>query len=171
MAFNYLKSNVPKIIKEAYKLMGVSEIVGSKHNPEILAWADKLSLKNVYTSDEIPWCGLFVAYVCLMAKKEVVKDPLWARNWNKFGTKEVCAKLGDILVFSRGSGGHVGFYVGEDPKAYFVLGGNQGNTVSIVKISKSRCIGIRRPEWKIAEPRSVRQIFLDVKGNLSTNEA
>jgi len=171
MNYSYLKNNVPNVIKEAYKLIGISEIVGKEHNPIILNWAKELGLEKVYTNDEIPWCGLFVAYVCLKAKKEVVENPLWARNWNKFGTKQVTAKLGDILVFTRGSGGHVGFYVGEDSKAYFVLGGNQGNTVSIVKISKNRCIGIRRPKWKIAEPSSVRQIFLDVKGNLSENEA
>lgn len=171
MSYSYLKSNVPNLIKEAYKYNGLKEIVGPQHNPTIINWAKGLGLGNVYVNDEIPWCGLFVAQVCKEAKKEVVKDPLWARNWLNFGTKEATAMLGDVLVFSRGSGGHVGFYVGEDKKAYHVLGGNQGNAVSVVRINKDRCLGIRRPKWKISQPSSVRQIFLSDKGVLSTNES
>ena len=171
MSYNYLKSNVPNVIKEAYSLLGISEVLGKDHNPVILKWADEVGLKNIYTADEIPWCGLFVAYVCKKAKKEIVKNPLWARNWAKFGTKENEALLGDILVFSRGSGGHVGFYVGEDKKCYHVLGGNQGDKVSVVRIVKSRCIAIRRAEWKYFQPLSVRKILLDDKGAISKNEA
>ena len=170
MSYNYLKSNVPNVIKHAYKYNGLKEIVGPQHNPKIIDWAKGLGLGRVYTTDEIPWCGLFVAQVCKEADKEIIKDPLWARNWSKFGTKEETAMLGDILVFSRGSGGHVGFYVGEDKKCYHVLGGNQGNSVSVVRINKDRCISINRPKWKIAQPKSVRQILLSEKGIISENE-
>lgn len=169
--FSLKSANNPKIIREAFKLLEIKEVHGKEHNPIILKWAEELGLKNTYTADEIPWCGLFVAYVCKMADKEVVKNPLWARNWLKFGTKQETAMLGDILVFSRGSGGHVGFYVGEDAKCYRVLGGNQGDQVSVTRIAKSRLLGIRRPIWKIAQPKSVVQIWCDEKGNISTNEA
>ena len=171
MAYKYLKKgDNPKIIREAYKLLGVTEVNGKDHNPTILKWADELGLKNVYTSDEIPWCGLFIAYVVKKADKIPVDGPLWARNWLKFGTKQKDAGLGDILVFSRGSGGHVGIYVGEDSKCYHVLGGNQRDRVSVTRIVKSRLLGIRRPEWKIAEPSSVKKIILDPKGFISTDE-
>ena len=171
MTYKYLTApGVPKLITEAYKLLGVKEIKGDKHNPDILKWAELTGLKNVYKADEIPWCGLYVAYVCVMADKEPVKDPLWARNWLKFGTKEPVAMLGDILVFSRGTGGHVGFYVGEDSTAYHVLGGNQGDSVSITRILKSRLLGARRPEWKIAQPQGVRVITLGASGPISKNE-
>ncbi len=171
MSYNYLKSNVPNLIKEAYSFIGLKEIVGPQHNPIIIEWAKGLGLGNVYKNDEIPWCGLFVAQVCKQANKEIVKDPLWARNWLNFGTKEHTAMLGDVLVFSRGNGGHVGFYVGEDKKAYHILGGNQGNAVSVGRINKDRCLGIRRSKWKIAQPASVRQIFLSDTGVISENEA
>jgi uncharacterized protein (TIGR02594 family) len=161
----------PKILVEAIALFGTKEVVGPQHNPVIINWADALGFKRVYTADEIPWCGLFVAICAKRADKDVVKDPLWARNWAKWGTKQTVAMLGDILVFSRGGAGHVGFYVGEDAKAYHVLGGNQGNEVSVVRIDKSRCIGIRRTPWRVAQPKEVVQVFLDAKGNLSTNEA
>lgn len=171
MSYSYLKSNVPNIIKEAYKYNGLKEIVGPQHNPTIIDWAKGLGLGNVYTNDEIPWCGLFVAQVCKEADKEVIKNPLWARNWLNWGTSQSVAMLGDILVFARGSGGHVGFYVGEDKKCYHVLGGNQGNAVSVVRINKNRLLGIRRPKWKVSQPKSVRQVFLSEKGLISENES
>lgn len=172
MSYNWLKKETgPKVIVEAYKYYGTKEIVGPQHNPVILDWAKELELEKVYNSDEIPWCGLYVAIVCKRAGKNVVKNPLWARNWNNWGVPQKTAMLGDVLVFSRGSGGHVGFYVGEDAKCYHVLGGNQGNQVSVVRINKSRCIGIRRTKWKIRQPDNVRQIFLSNRGVISTNEA
>ena len=171
MNYNYLKTNAPNIITEAIKYIGTKEIIGKQHNPIIMQWAEELGLQNVYTSDEIPWCGLYVAIVCKRADKEVVVNPLWARNWLKFGTKQAVAMLGDILVFSRGTGGHVGFYVGEDSECYHILGGNQGNTVSVTRILKTRCLGIRRPKWKIAQPTSVRIIKLSKTGPISHNEA
>jgi uncharacterized protein (TIGR02594 family) len=173
MNYNFLKlEKAPKILVEAYKLLGTKELLGKDNNPKILKWAEKLGLKNTYIADEIPWCGLFIAYVCLMAKKEVVVNPLWARNWIKFGTKVDIAMLGDILVFKRGvSSGHVGIYVGEDNKCYHVLGGNQGDQVSIVRIPKIRCIGIRRTEWSVAQPKEVRVIKLNATGIISENEA
>jgi uncharacterized protein (TIGR02594 family) len=161
----------PKILVEAIKLFGTKEIVGEKHNPVILGWAKTLGLDSVYKTDEIPWCGLFVAICAKNAGKEVVKDPLWARNWITWGNKQAVAMLGDILVFSRNSGGHVGFYVGEDKKCYHVLGGNQGNEVSVTRIAKDRCIGMRRTKWTVAQPPQVAQVFLSETGNISTNES
>tara|TARA_R110000868_G_scaffold234980_1_gene488679 strand:+ start:1028 stop:1549 length:522 start_codon:yes stop_codon:yes gene_type:complete len=172
MNYNYLKNTkAPKVFVEAYKLIGIKETLGKDNNPTILKWADELGLKNTYTADEIPWCGLFVAYVCHKADKEVVKNPLWARNWNKYGTQEVIAMFGDILVFERGANsGHVGIYVGEDDKCYHVLGGNQGDQVSIVRIPKARCIGIRRTKWSVAQPSEVRVIKLNSEGLISDKE-
>jgi len=102
MNYNYLKSEkAPKILVEAYKLLGVKETLGKDNNPVILNWADELGLRKVYTADEIPWCGLFIAYVVHKAGKKVVDGPLWARNWNNFGVPQTTAMLGDVLVFTR----------------------------------------------------------------------
>lgn len=162
----------PKVIKEALSLLGTKEIPGQKHNQQILDWAKELGLGRVYSNDEIPWCGLFAGVVVKRAGFDVVKDPLWARNWANFGNKQTIAMLGDILVFSRASGGHVGFYVAEDKDCYHVLGGNQGNKVSIVRIEKTRCISINRCPWKIKQPDNVRQIKVKViKGIISRDES
>ena len=64
MNYSYLKKETaPKILVEAYKLIGTAETIGKDNNPKILDWADQLGLKKTYTADEIPWCGLFMAIV------------------------------------------------------------------------------------------------------------
>lgn len=162
----------PKVIFEAVKLYGTREIVGKQHSKEILSWAKELGMENTYTNDEIPWCGLFTAIVIKRAGFDVVKNPLWARNWNNFGTPQKTAMLGDVLVFIRpGGGGHVGFYIGEDDTCYHVIGGNQSNMVNTTRILKSRCIGIRRCPWRISQPKNVRVIKLAATGEISTNES
>jgi uncharacterized protein (TIGR02594 family) len=161
----------PRMLIEALKLYGKKEQPGTGDNPEILAWAQETRLQNVYSADSIPWCGLFMAVVAKRSDKEIPKDPLWARNWAKFGQEQIEAALGDVLVFKRGNGGHVAIYVGEDNAAYHVLGGNQSDQVSITRIAKNRLLAIRRPEWKIAQPANVRRVFVNSGGELSENEA
>lgn len=170
-AYKWLElEDAPRHLLKAVELVGVKETVGPKHNPVILGWAKEVGLENIYKSDEIPWCGLYAAVVMKRAFREPVKDPLWALNWNKFGVRVQEAMLGDILTFTRKGGGHVGFYVGEDVTAYHVLGGNQGNSVSVTRIAKSRLSQIRRPEY-INMPTNIRKIILAANGKLSQNEA
>ena len=68
MSYAFLKKETaPRILVEAYKLIGTKEIVGKDHNPKILQWAKDLGMEKTYTNDEIPWCGLFMAHVCRLA--------------------------------------------------------------------------------------------------------
>lgn len=161
----------PRVIAEGVRYLGINEIKGKAHNATIMSWAKDVGVEKIYTSDEIAWCGLYVAKVVQKAGFKTVKDPLWALNWNKFGTKQTTAMLGDILVFKRESGGHVGFYVAEDKDCYHVLGGNQRNSVSINRIAKCRCVGIRRCDWKISQPYAVKKYIVEASGKISTNEA
>jgi uncharacterized protein (TIGR02594 family) len=171
MNYNWLKEEKsPKLLVEAVKHIGVKEIVGSKHNPVILEWAGAVGLKSIYTNDEIPWCGLFIAYCAHSAGLQVVERPLWALNWAKYGNKVDEPMLGDILTFKRNGGGHVGIYAGEDATHYHVLGGNQNNSVSVTRIAKSRLHQARRTAWKVAQPANVRKVFLEAKGTITTNE-
>ena len=172
MGYDFLKSETsPKLLVEAVKLLGTKEVVGKVHNPVILGWAKKVGLQKVYTADEIPWCGLAIAYACHQAGVQVVDKPLWALSWAKWGTEVKEPMLGDILTFKRDGGGHVGIYVGEDKDCYHVLGGNQGNAMSVSRIVKSRLYQARRTKWKVAQPANVRKILLDAKGAISQNEA
>ena len=136
--------------EEAKRLLGVREGPGAADNPVILDWADDLDIH--YPHDDIPWCGLFVAH-CVgstLPDEPLPVNPLGAKNWGRFGQTSSAAP-GAVLVFWRESPtsgkGHVGFYHGEDAAAYHVLGGNQGDRVSVARVAKNRLIanGIRRP--------------------------
>jgi uncharacterized protein (TIGR02594 family) len=168
---------LPNTIKQGMALLGTAEVIGKGSSKTILSWRDELNQAGAkvsgYSEDSIPWCGLYAAIVTYRRMKnaaEVVKDPLWARNWAKYGKHVSAAMMGDILVFERGSGGHVGFYVAEDQSAYHVLGGNQGDKVSIVRIAKSRCIAVRRPPYQTV-PKGVKKYHVAATGTLSQNEA
>lgn len=168
---------LPNTIRIALDEYGVAEIIGTFSSRTIMSWRDELNLAGVkisgYSDDDIPWCGLFVAIVCLrrMSRpEEVVKDPLWARNWASYGRKSPMPALGDVLVFARGSGGHVGFYVGEDRSCYHVLGGNQSNKVCITRIQKSRLLAARRPPYQTT-PEAVKAYHLAPEGGVSQNES
>lgn len=170
----YLKTE-PKQIVEAFKHFGLKEGIGEKNNPTILAWAKEVGGKvaDVYKADSIAWCGLFMALVIQRSRgaKEVVKDPLWALNWGTYGIKSGVPMFGDILVFIRKGGGHVGLYIAEDKDAFHVLGGNTADSVSITRILKNRLYQARRPDYKIGKPRSVRPYYMAPNGEVSTNEA
>jgi uncharacterized protein (TIGR02594 family) len=162
----------PKMIVEALKLFGMMETPGSANNPTIIAWAKEVGgeVADVYKADSIPWCGLFMAVVAKRAGKELPRHPLWALSWSAFGAKTDAPALGDVLVFSRNGGGHVGLYVGEDSSAFHVLGGNQSDRVCITRVAKARLYAARRPLYRI-QPANVRPIHLDATGSLSLNEA
>jgi uncharacterized protein (TIGR02594 family) len=162
----------PKMIVEALKLFGTLETPGSANNPTIVAWAREVGgeVADVYKADSIPWCGLFMAVVAKRAGKEIPTHPLWALSWSAFGAKSPAAALGDVLVFVRNGGGHVGLYAGEDSWAFHVLGGNQSDRVCITRVAKSRLYAARRPLYRV-QPANVRPIHLEATGALSLNEA
>lgn len=160
----------PRMLVEALKLYGTVEQAGPSNNPNILAWSAETGLGRVYTADSIPWCGLFMTVVAKRAAKTVPEGPLWALNWSRFGVEAGQPMLGDVLTFTRSGGGHVGIYVGEDLTAYHVLGGNQSDAVTIVRIDKKRLYRARRPVYQ-NRPANVRPIRIQPTGELSTNEA
>ncbi len=159
---------------EARRLLGVREKPGSDNNFVILDWATDLGIP--YKSDDIAWCGLFVAH-CIgttLNSEPLPANPLGAQNWKRFGGP-CTPQPGAVLVFWREKPtswkGHVGFYVGEDAKGYYVLGGNQGDKVSVVRIAKDRLLpnGIRWPATVPVGTAAPRQMALG-KG-FSTYEA
>lgn len=164
------KEQGPRILLEALKLYGIVEQPGGADNPEIIRWAEKTGLSKVYMDDGIPWCGLFMAYVAMQAGWEAPMNPLWARNWLKFGTPVKTAMLGDVLVFERGSGGHVAIYVGESDLSFHCLGGNQSDQVNIKRIAKDRLLGARRCPWRVSQPANVRTVPLAPTGTMSIDE-
>ncbi len=163
---------LPRMVAEGLRLFGTAEAAGAADNPAIIGWAAEVgeAVACAYRADAVPWCGLFMAVVAARAGKSVPAQPLWALNWRSFGVAADVPALGDVLVFRRpGGGGHVGLYVGEDERAYHVLGGNQGNRVCISRIAKGRLAAARRPAYRVA-PACVVPVWLAALGALSTNE-
>lgn len=162
---------LPRMVAEALKLYGTHEGVGSVDNPTILAWAKEVGLEKVYTHDSIPWCGLFMALIAKRSGKPSATSPLWALSWANWGNPGGQPRLGDVLVFKRLGGGHVGLYVGEGKTNFYVLGGNEGDRVNIVPISKDRLYAVRR-YYAVGMPESAKPYLLDYRGMpLSTDEA
>lgn len=162
----------PRILVEGLKTFGTAETPGPGSNPSILAWAKAVGLAKAYRDDATAWCGLWMAYTALQAGWDAAPrgNALWARNWAAWGNPAEVAMLGDVLVFSRGSGGHVGLYVGEDADCYHVHGGNQSDRVSIKRIARGRLIEARRCPWRINQPANVRRVHLSATGAISVNE-
>lgn len=162
---------LPLLVQNALPLIGVVETAGVKNNQTILDWAKETGLDGQgYTADSIAWCGLFMAVVAKRSGYEAPKFPLWALNWKAFGKEHHQPVLGDVLVFVRDGGGHVGIYIGEDSSAYHVLGGNTSDQVMIGRIAKVRMVAARSPAFKKAAPTSAIPRVLKAGGPLSVNE-
>lgn len=175
---------LPRLAQEARRLYGVLEGPGDQDNAVILGWADELATlgpyarwaADFYNKDAIPWCGLFMAVAAARANPRALDDRqpprayLAALAWAGFGVPGASPSLGDVLVFTRSGGGHVGLYVGEDSGAYHVLGGNQSDAVTVSRIGKGRLYACRRPPYRSA-PQAARPFMLAANGALSTNEA
>lgn len=167
---------LPKMVVEALKLGAIdtTEFSGPKSNPEIMAMANEAVVGKIYPNDEVAWCGVAMVVLALRAGKKVEftgYDRLRAKSFLKFGTRTYVPMLGDVLVFERSGGFHVGIYIAEDTKAYHVAGGNQSNQFNIIRIEKKRMLQARRPEYSIGVPAGVKRIFVSAQGVLSKNEA
>ncbi len=165
----------PRLVREGMVFLGLKEVAGDKSNPVITNWAKETTIKadDWYNTDSIPWCSLFMAVIAQRAQWDISKIDLRALSWVNFG-KEVplldgC--MGDVAVFKRSGGGHVGVLIGwsKDKKSLYILGGNQSDSVSIVRMPITRLHAMRRPPYKIA-PETAKQYFFDSMGALSTNE-
>ncbi len=145
-----MSTAIPAWLTAARAKLGTREAAGALNNPTIMGWAKKLGIKVlgiVYNADSVPWCGVFVATCLQEAGLPSAPIAVRATAWATYGQRLRFERLapGAILVFQRPGGGHVGFYMGEDADAFHVLGGNQGNAVTIMRIMKDRCIAARWP--------------------------
>ena len=166
-------TDLPWIV-EARRYVGMAEIPGKQHNPTIQNWLR--TLKAWWSDDETPWCGTFVAYCCRIAGRSVPKDWFRALAWAEAGERLTAPAYGCIAVFNRAGGGHVGFVVGRDRVGnLMILGGNQGNKVSIAKFSKERVVAYVWPSVNGAKNQPAQDRYrlpvLVSNGAFSNNEA
>lgn len=177
----------PKIVQEALKLYGIHEGVGAADNPTVIKWADEVAAGtksayadwagDFYNKDSIPWCGLFMA-VCAVrsagGRPERLPEHkyLSALEWKNWGVPVPIkdAVVGDVGISQREGGGHVFLIVGEDRTHFHILGGNQGDQVSIVRKAKADVVAVRRPAYQ-AQPAGARKVLVGADGVAAGSEA
>ena len=135
-----------EVLLEMIKMYGIKEIVGKKHNPQILAMFAEIGFDWV-DDDETAWCSAALNYFCKKTGYER-SGKLDARSWLKLPVLVLKPQLGDIVVLWRNSPndwhGHVGLYISEDIYNVYVLGGNQGDKLCISPYDKNRVLGYRQ---------------------------
>ena len=155
---------------EAKRTLGRHEV---RDNGWLRGWL-RSDLKTLGDPAKLPWCGDFVETCIRLALPAepfpgaLGQNPYWARNWLRLGA-EIAPCYGAVVVFERGTGGHVGFAVGQDATALHVLGGNQSNAVTVARIAKARLLGARWPETH-PRPITIRLPQMAAGDRLSTNE-
>ena len=119
-----------------------------RHNPRILEYHATTTLRA--QDDETPWCSSFVNW-CITQSGIKGTNLAAARSWLKWTQGEALTqpRKGAITIFWRGSPngifGHVAFYLGQTKNHIEVVGGNQGDQISIAKYAKSKFLGYRWP--------------------------
>lgn len=162
----------------ARESIGVKEIKGPQHAPEILAmWR---YAKLGYTDDETAWCCALVGaslercYVNSSRKPNARSYQFWGDDVKANGALQI--PLGAIVVYERPPNawqGHVGFAVGRTEAGdIMTLGGNQSDAVNIKPFSYRRLIAARWPSEFAGDLRLLHYIpLMQSNGALSTNEA
>jgi uncharacterized protein (TIGR02594 family) len=161
----------PVWLTTAKKYIGQKEVPGKVHNPFIVKlW---ILIKSAFRSDETAWCAAFVGGILEMCGIASTRSAS-ARSYQTWGKKLTKPVPGCVVVFWRGSPtsytGHVGFFVGYDRnRNLLVLGGNQGDKVSVASFSTARVVGYR---WPLGVTMSGEKAKIyNTSTTLSTNEA
>lgn len=160
----------PAWLIEARKSIGLRELPGAPTAPTITRWLQQLGAW--WRDDETPWCGTAVA--AWMTACSIAPPAAWyrARAWLDWGTPIVGPAVGAVVVFERAGGGHVGLVVAQDYVGrLLVLGGNQGNAVSIAPFERTRVLGYRWPAQRMAELRNGALPIVSAAAASSRNEA
>lgn len=149
----------PAWMDRAWAELGQREVAGHTDNPRIMSFCRELGYADV-AHDEIAWCAAFVGASLERAGVASTRS-LVARSYLSWGDEAETGRLGAVAIFSRGgdeSSGHVAFYLDDDGTRVFVLGGNQGDAVTVTAIDRERLIGLRWPSTELAQPDNSTQV-------------
>jgi uncharacterized protein (TIGR02594 family) len=135
------------------------------NNPRIIEYLqqfDHLNRAGLSAVDETAWCGAFVAW-CLRQAGATSHDFIngrylaGAKEWLRVGKAMDSPKVGAVTVVSRiagpdksgttPSGYHVGLFVGAVKGGIMLLGGNQGNKVSVVPFTRGDGWQVEGHRW------------------------
>ena len=130
----------------AYRLaqvfLGASE---TENNGVLSAFLKRGTGKNIDPA-LVPWCAGFADSILAMSGNKT-RGSLRAADFMSYGDPTTNPQVGDLVVtnpLAKGASGHVGFFAGHDDKGNVrILGGNQGDKVSIMTVKASLVRGFR----------------------------
>lgn len=139
----------PKWLTLARAEMGVKEGAGAINNKRVVQYYADAGFSGI-KSDSVAWCAAFAG---AMLHRAGIKPSgsLAAMSYKTFGKKLISPVVGCIAVKTRVGGGHVGFVAKVEGDYVYLLGGNQMDSVNIVKHHKSDFIAFR---WPAGTPKS-----------------
>jgi uncharacterized protein (TIGR02594 family) len=141
----------PAWLARAWAELGQREVQGAADNARIRGFFRDVG-QPASLHDEVAWCAAFVG-ACLERSGIASTRSLMARSYARWGSALEEGRFGAVAVLSRGSdptAGHVGFLIGETAGHLMLLGGNQGDAVSVAAFPKTRLLGLR---WPDEQPR------------------
>ncbi len=122
--------------------LGVKETPGAKSTPRIDEYAQATRAGVPPSGDETAWCSSFQNWVFLQHSITGTRLKA-ARSWLMWG-QAIDVRPGAVAVLSRGPDptfGHVGTVLWADEKTLWLVGGNQGNAVSVKAYPRERLLG------------------------------
>jgi uncharacterized protein (TIGR02594 family) len=138
-----------ELFESAQRYVGIREL-GTRGEHPLIQWWLSLCGFGFDAEDEVPWCSAFVNGIAWQHRLPRSKSAA-ARSWLGVGFPVATPMIGDIVVLKRGADpqpgpevlqapGHVGIYAGQKQ----LLGGNQGDGVSIMPFDDRKVLGYRR---------------------------
>lgn len=143
----------PRWLAFAWADLGVAGVPGAANSPRVLRYYADAGHPEI-AADEVAWCAAFTG-ACLERAGVPSTRSLLARSYLQWGEPLDDARTGAVAVLSRGNDpslGHVGFLIGETLSEVILLGGNQGNAVTIAAFPRARLLGLRWPTASAATP-------------------
>lgn len=137
---------MPPWVRAAELKLGQHEISGGRDNAFIVECLRRCGLPDNMLHDETAWCGAFAGYCMDEAGLRSPKGRAAASHWAQ--QPDVMGALGRggfrpgcVAVFKRTGGAHVAFALAETDLHVIILGGNQGNQVSVEARPKALLLG------------------------------
>lgn len=175
-------TNAPKHLKLACKYIGTHEWVmddGDKvSNPLVQDWIEKAGGGANKNTVRTPWCAYFHDAMLLEAGLGALKSGL-ARAHLKWGmaVEEDDWRVGDTVIFLRlvqgkdnGINGHIAFLLEWDDDTVTVVGGNQGDRVSVAVYRRETILGVRRSR-SVSSSRTIQKAVGSVVAETSSQVA
>lgn len=134
-------------LEVATRYVGIKEVKGISDNPLVMAM---LKLDNDWPDhDEVPWCSAFANWVAWnlgLSRSGSLSAKSWV-NVGEYVSKHEAVPGLDIVVLNRGKDprmGHVGFFHSYKPGSIGIVGGNQGDSVSLAYFGIDTVASVRR---------------------------